>query len=186
MDGPGDRHRLALPARQRPHRRLEVLEPRVQPLHHLLRGRCHRVVVERAAAGQQFPTEEDVPSGVDVVGQGELLVDDLDPVRSRVARVVDDDRLAVDADLARVGRVSTRQRVHQRRLAGSVATDEGDHLAREQVDGHPVDGVDAAERDADVAQLDERDATGVARCRIGGELAHGAVLSLRLTAVRSG
>ena len=75
---------------------------------------------------------------------------------------MDDDGLPVDEDLPRVGGVSTRQGVHQRRLAGAVAPDETDHLARVQVDGHPVDGVNAAEGDTDVAQLDERDAIGVA------------------------
>ena len=50
------------------------------------------------------------------------------------------------------------ERADQRGLAGAVAADEADDLAREQVDRDAVDGVDAAERDADVAHLDERDA----------------------------
>ena len=52
--------------------------------------------------------------------------------------------------------MGARQHVHQRRLAGAVAADQGDDLAGVQVDGDAVDGVDAAERHADVAQLDER------------------------------
>ncbi len=64
--------------------------------------------------------------------------------------------LAVDADLARVGRVRPRQGVHQRRLAGAVPTDEGDHLAGVEVDADAVDGVHATERHTDVAKLDER------------------------------
>ncbi len=64
----------------------------------------------------------------------------------------------VDEDLPRVGGVSTRQGVHQRRLAGAVAAHETDHLTGVQVDGHPLDGVNATERDTHVAQLDERDA----------------------------
>ena len=74
---------------------------------------------------------------------------------------------------ARVGGVGARQGVHQRRLAGAVAADEGDHLARVQVDGDAVDGVDAAEGDTDVAQLDERDALGGVGCGGGGKVGHG-------------
>ena len=44
------------------------------------------------------------------------------------------DGLAVDEDLARVGRVGAGQRVDQRRLAGAVAADEADDLAGVQVD----------------------------------------------------
>ena len=105
----------------------------------------------------QLAPEEHVAGCVDVVGQGELLIDHLDSLQSRITRVVDDHRLAVDDDLPGVGRMSTRQCVHQRRLAGAVATDEGDDLARVEVDSHPVDGVQATERDADVAQFDDGD-----------------------------
>ena len=45
---------------------------------------------------------------------------------------------------------------HQRRLAGAVAADEADDLAGMEVDRDVADGVDAAERDVDVAHLDER------------------------------
>ena len=79
-------------------------------------------------------------------------------------------------DLAGVGRMRTRQDAHQRGLAGSVPADEADHLARVQVDRHVADGVDATERDVDVAHLDERrplrDGHGRASlrlsCRAGG------------------
>ena len=52
--------------------------------------------------------------------------------------------------------MGARQHAHQRRLAGAVAADEGDHLAGVEVDADAVDGVDATERHADVAHLDER------------------------------
>ena len=70
---------------------------------------------------------------------------------------------AVDEDLAGVGGVRARQRVHQRRLAGAVAADEADDLAGVEVDADAVDGVDAAEGHADVAQLDERRLPGCGR-----------------------
>ncbi len=134
----------------------------------------------------QFAPQEHVAGCVDVVGEGELLVDDLDPLQSRVARVVDGDRLAIDEDLPRVGGVSPRQGVHQRGLAGTVAADEADDLARVQVDGDPVDGVQATERHTDVAQLDERDTRCRARLGDDGTIAHGGRPSSRLSCVRFG
>ena len=71
----------------------------------------------------------------------------------RVARAVDGERVAVDDNLAGVRRVGSRQRVHQGRLAGPVASDEGHHLARVEIHAHAVDGVHAAEGDADVPHL---------------------------------
>ena len=53
----------------------------------------------------QLTPEEHIAGRVDVVGQGELLIDHLDPMHSRFTRVVDADELAFDEDLARVGRV---------------------------------------------------------------------------------
>ena len=101
VDRPGDRHGLALAAGQRLHRRLEVLEVRVEPAHDLARRGLHRRVVERAEAGRQLAAEEQVAGRVDVVGEGQRLVDRLDAVGLGVARVRDRDRLAVDEDLAR-------------------------------------------------------------------------------------
>ena len=111
---------------------------------------------------EHLAAEEHVGGGVDVVGERERLVDRLDPERSGVARVVDRHGLAVDEDLAGVGRMGAREHAHQRRLAGAVATDEGDDLAGVEVDADAVDGVDAAEGHADVAHLDERDRPPVA------------------------
>ena len=60
----------------------------------------------------------------------------------------------------------TRQRVHQRRLASPVAANQADDLTRVEVDRHVVDCVDAAERHADVTQLDERRARAIG---LGGD-----------------
>ena len=72
---------------------LEVLEPGVQAAHHPGGGGRHRRVVERSGPREQLAAEEHVAGGVDVVGQRELLVDDLDAVLAGVARVVDRDGL---------------------------------------------------------------------------------------------
>ena len=121
---------LPLAAGERLHGGLEVLEARVQAAHDLAGRRLHRRVVERADTRAQLAAEEHVAGRVDVVGEGERLVDRLDPVGLGVARVLDRDRLAVDEDLAAVGRVGARQGPDQRRLAGAVAADEADDLAR--------------------------------------------------------
>ena len=46
VHGTGDGHRLTLATRQRPHRRAQVLEPRVEPRHQLLRGGRHGRIIE--------------------------------------------------------------------------------------------------------------------------------------------
>ena len=86
---------------------------------------------------------------------------------------------AVDQDLAGIGRAGPGQGTDQRRLAGAVAADEADDLARIEVDADAVDGVDAAERDADVAHLDER------RRRLSAPALRGGGMSGRPRAARS-
>ena len=88
--------------------------------------------------------------------------------------------LAVDQDLAAVGRTGPREALHQCRLAGAVAADEAQDLAGVEVDGDVIDGVDAAEGDLDVAHLDERvsaavDIRGPGRLGLTGQ--HGLALA---------
>ena len=52
-----------------------------------------------------------------------------DAARDRLGRVMDRDALAVDADLAGVGRDEPVEDVHQRRLARAVLAQEGVDLA---------------------------------------------------------
>ena len=136
---------------------LEAREVRVQAAHDLARLGLHARVVEGAQAGRQLAAEEQVARRIDVVGQGQRLVDRLDvaaPWRRAGCGCVT--RLAVDQDLAGVGRVGARQHPHERRLAGAVAADEADDLPGVQIDRYVAHGVDAAEGDVDVAHLDER------------------------------
>jgi hypothetical protein len=49
----------------------------------------------------------------------------------------------------------TREGPDQRRLAGAVASYQTDNLAGPKVDRHVLDGVEAAEGDIDVAQLNQ-------------------------------
>jgi hypothetical protein len=135
--------------------RLEVLEARVQPPHDLPGLGLHGGVVERADARHELASEEHVRRGVDVVGEGQGLVDGLDPERLGIARVRDRDLVTVDDDLAAVRRMGSRERADERGLARAVPADEPDDLPGIKVDADVVDGVDAAERDPDVAHLHE-------------------------------
>ena len=66
------------------------------------------------------------------------------------------DRLAVDPDLAGVGDHRARQALDQGRLAGAVVADDGQHLARVQVEVGAVEADDAAEGLDQAAGLDDR------------------------------
>ena len=149
---------------------LEVLEPRVEAAHDLAGRRLHRRVVEVADARRELAAEEHVRGGVDVVGQGQRLVDRLDAQRLGVARVADPDRLAVDEDLAgSAGWAPDSTRISVDLPAPLPPTRPTTSPGRRSTDD-PVHGVDAAERDADVAHLDERavDAGAGGPCRSRG------------------
>ncbi len=76
---------------------LEFLEELARPL-------AHGGVVEEAErpdALRDLPAEEDVGRRGQVVAEGEVLVDDLDALASRIGRAAEVDRLAVEQVLAR-------------------------------------------------------------------------------------
>jgi hypothetical protein len=66
--------------------------------------------------------------------------------------------LAVDEDLAAIALDRARQHLHQHRLARAVVAQNAHDLARVEVDGDVVDGLDAAEGLLHVAQFDKRSA----------------------------
>jgi hypothetical protein len=88
------------------------------------------------------------------VEERELLVDDSDPVRARVLRRVDANRLAVELDLAGVGRHDPGEDLHQRRLAGAVLADDGVDRAARDVQVHAVERLHAAEALREAADAD--------------------------------
>ena len=63
--------------------------------------------------------------------------------------------LAVDLDLARVGRVVAGDDLDERRLAGAVLAEQGEDRAAGGVEVHPVEDLDAAERLADPVRAQE-------------------------------
>ena len=68
----------------------------------LARGTLHRRLVEHEDVVHPLAAEEHVRDDVEVVGEREVLVDDLDPELGGVARTVDDDRRPVEPHLALV------------------------------------------------------------------------------------
>ena len=76
------------------------------------------------AVADPLAAEEHVRDDVEVVREREVLVHDLDPELRGVARPVDVDRFALEADLALVEGVDADDALDERRLAGAVVADE--------------------------------------------------------------
>src|SRR5712692_2063416 len=93
----------------------------------------HLVLVERPAA-EELPAQEHVLDDVEVVAQGEVLVDGLDSEPACIACAADVDRLALPEDLTVVGRVHTGDALGENRFAGSVVSAKGGHLSGRQVE----------------------------------------------------
>ena len=156
MDCPGNGDGLALAARERAHRFLELGEVRIEARHHNAGLGFHGDIVERAPGGAQLAPEEQVGRGVEVLGQRQGLIDRLDTVAPGVARAVDRHRSALDADLSRIRSIGSRQHLDQGRFAGAVVAEQADDLTALQVERHVVYCLYTAEADAHAAQLDQR------------------------------
>ena len=151
----GHRHRLPLTSRERAHRlpdRAHRGHP--QGAQGLARLQFHRVLVEQAAA-QSFPAEEHVLDDVQVVGQRQILVDGLDPQRGGVPGAPDVDRPPLEEDLAMVRLVHAGDSAGEHRLPGAVVPAEAGHLARGQVQVHPVECLHRPEVLVDAPQLQQ-------------------------------
>src|SRR5215472_4163187 len=98
----------------------------------------HRVLVEQAAA-QALPAEEHVLDDVQVVGQRQILVDGLDPQRGGVPGTPNMHRSAFEVDLTMVRLVHAGDSAGEHRLPGTVVPTQAGHLARGQVQVHPVE-----------------------------------------------
>src|SRR5206468_11713389 len=96
-----------LSAREAEDRLLDRLDPDLESAHLLLGAETHRLLVEKAEPGQWrrsklLASEEEVPGDVEVVGKREILLDGLDPHRSRLPRRGNRHRLAVEQQLSGV------------------------------------------------------------------------------------
>ncbi len=76
----------------------------------------------------QLAAEEQVGRHVEIVAQGEVLVDRLDAEVLGVARAADRGLLPVEQDLAGVGGERAGQDLDQGRLAGAVVAEQRHHL----------------------------------------------------------
>ena len=139
---PRDRHGLALAAGQARH----VLAHRPQRAHRealegLVGALLHGRLVQRDP-GLDLAAEEHVVHHVEVVAQGEVLVDDLDAQRVGLLRPGDVDRLALPEELAALERVDADDRLDQRALAGAVVADERGDLTQVAVEVDVAQDVD--------------------------------------------
>src|SRR4029453_16516653 len=73
-----------------------------------------------------------------------------------VLRALEVHLLAVEEDLALVGDLGAREALDERGLARAVVADHGEHLAREELEAHPVEADDAAERLHEPAGAEDR------------------------------
>ena len=97
-------------------------------------------VVRRMSADSQEPdavrdgtAHEDVAPQRELVSERALLVDGLDAELPRLLDGETLDALATEQDLARIGRVDPGDDLDQRRLAGTVVTEQADNLARSEL-----------------------------------------------------
>src|SRR5205823_3660448 len=88
---------------------------------------------ERTVAAE-LAAEEEIGRDVERGCDGKILVHGLDPGPARVERRLEVHLLAVEAELALVRLQRAREHLDQRRLAGAVVADHGQHLARVEVE----------------------------------------------------
>jgi hypothetical protein len=104
----------------------------------------------------RLASEVHVLDDVEVVAEGEILVDDLDPEAAGVLRSVDRDVLPVRVDIAPVHRVDAGDALDQRRLAGAVVAYEGHHLTGPHLEVDIVERCHGAEVLRDAPRLEHR------------------------------
>ncbi len=126
---PGDLDQLLLAEPQLLQRPVQV-DVKADRLEHRCRLAAHRAAIEGDTPGQRLAAEEEVLEDVQVGEEGQLLRDDRDPMVGRLAGVGEGDRLSFEPEIALVGSGAADQDLDQGRLAGTVGTEQGVHLAR--------------------------------------------------------
>jgi hypothetical protein len=117
-------------------------ERQVQPLDQLLGVRVEPALAGEEARPARLAPDEDVLRDREVGHQVELLMDDADPELERMLGRHGLVGLAVEEELARVGRIDPGQELHQRRLARAVLAHDREDLAGAQVEVHVVERLD--------------------------------------------
>ncbi len=156
----GDRHRLALPARQASHLGADAAErghgELVEKLTCVL---LHLGLVERrerdATVARHLLPEVEVRDYVEVVAKGKVLEDGRDPELAGRIGIGDLHRLALEVGLPGVGRLDAVDRLHQRGLACPVVAHQGDDLAGVDLEVDVGEGLNGAEALAEPPQREE-------------------------------
>ena len=143
--GSRDRDRLPLAAGELLGLGLDARHGHLDVVEVLAGEPSHAALVEETdrAELRQLVAQEQVQVHRELRDQRKVLVDGLDPVCAGVLDRVEADALAADEHLARVLLVEAAQDLDEGALAGSVVSDEPEHLA-------------LAQREVDAAENDER------------------------------
>lgn len=104
----------------------------------------------------ELAAEEYVGGGRQIVGQREVLIDDLDPDRAGVDGPVEMDRTATEADFAMAGAEIAGDDLDQRRLAGAVVAHQANHFARLHMHIDVMQRADGAELLANAGEFEDR------------------------------
>ncbi len=148
----GDGHRLALATGEAGDDLADALDrPHLQAGEHVPGAALHGPLVEDPGLAQ-LAAEEHVLDDVEVVAQGEVLVDDLDAEGGGGPRSVDGDRLVLEGDLPAVDGVDAGDALDQRRLAGTVVAHQRGDLTRIDGEVDVMEHLDGAEALVDPGQ----------------------------------
>jgi hypothetical protein len=129
-------------------------------------------LVDEDAADPGLLADRDVLRHREVGHEVELLVDDADPGVPGLLRAADLQRLPVHREVAGVRGVDAGEQLHQRRLAGAVLADDGEHLVVPQLEVHVGERLHAGEALADPGHLEQGGRRPRPGRRIGRRIGH--------------
>ncbi len=160
-EGARNRYLLTLTAGERADLGANARDRHSEAGEQLTRAVLHLRLVELArdlpgARRDLLLAEEDVGDDIEVVAEGEVLVDGGDPEPGRVLWSRDLYLAAVEAHRPLVSGVDAGDRLHQRRLTGPVVPDQADDLTGVDGEVDPVQSLDRAESLAHLIELEER------------------------------
>jgi hypothetical protein len=138
LDRPGDRHHLLDAQAELAERALHVRGDPV-PLERVAGLAVHPLEVERPEPGR-LAAQEEVPGDAQLRRQVHLLVDGGDPGPLCAAGRVEGHVLAPQLHRSTVQLIHAGDQLDQRRLTGTVLTDQRVHRAREQLDRDILEG----------------------------------------------
>src|SRR5579885_801859 len=126
----------------------------------LVAATAHLALVDEAQFPEQsrqwdLAPEVEVRRRVELRGEREILVDDLDPQLACCDRAADRDGAALEQDLAAVRLMDPRERLYERALAGAVVADECDDLTRIDAEVGAAQRAHAAETFDNLACLED-------------------------------